>query len=54
MPGPMMGPDDTEIPPAGKSVDVDFGAVAHWEDGQTTKERLFCDLVGIMKQIGPS
>ena len=54
MTGPMMGPDGKEIPPTGKSFEVDFCTVAHWENGQITEENLYYDLVGFMKQIGLS
>jgi ketosteroid isomerase-like protein len=39
--GPMKGSDGKEIPPTGKSFEVDFCTVAHWEDGQITEENLF-------------
>ena len=55
MTGPMKGPDGKEIPPTGKSFEVDFCTVAHWDDkGQIIEENLFYDLVGFMKQIGLS
>ena len=53
MTGPMKGPDGKEIPPTGKSFEVDFCTVARWDDeGQIIEENLFYDLVGFMKQIG--
>lgn len=53
MTGPMTGPDGREIPPTGKSFDVDFCTVARWnENGQIVEENLFYDLVTFMKQIG--
>ncbi len=54
MTGPMKGPDGKEIPPTGKSFEVDFCTVAHWENGQITEENLFYDLVEFMKQLGLS
>lgn len=55
MKGPMKGPDGREIPPTGKSFEVDFCTVAHWDaNGQIIEENLFYDLVGFMKQIGLS
>ena len=55
MKGPMKGPDGKEIPPTGKSFEVDFCTVAHWDDqGQIIEENLFYDLVGFMKQVGLS
>jgi ketosteroid isomerase-like protein len=53
MMGPMKGPDGKDIPPTGKSFDVEFCTVAKWDDnGQIIEENLFYDLVGFMKQIG--
>ena len=54
MTGPMKGPDGSEIPPTGKSFDVEFCTVARWENGQIAEENLFYDLVSFMKQIGLS
>ena len=55
MTGPMKGPDGKDIPPTGKSFDVDFCTVAKWdENGQIVEENLFYDLVTFMKQIGLS
>jgi ketosteroid isomerase-like protein len=48
----MRGPDGKEIPPTGKSFEVDFCTVAQWHDGQIVEENLFYDLVSFMKQIG--
>jgi predicted ester cyclase len=52
MKGPMPGPDGKEIPPTGKSFEVDFCTVARWDNDQIIEENLFYDLVGMMKQIG--
>jgi predicted ester cyclase len=54
MTGPMKGPDGSEIPPTGKSFEVDFCTVARWENEQIVEENLFYDLVTFMKQIGLS
>jgi predicted ester cyclase len=54
MTGPMASADGTEIPPTGKSFDVDFCTVGHWKDGQMVEEYLFFDAVTFMKQIGLS
>jgi len=54
MKGPMKGPDGREIPPTGKSFEVDFCTVARWDNGQIVEENLFYDLVTFMKQIGLS
>ncbi|WP_340820750.1 ester cyclase [Methanolobus sp. WCC4] len=52
MKGPMKTPDGGEIPPTNKSFKVDFCTVAHWKDGQIVEEKLFYDLMSVMKQIG--
>jgi ketosteroid isomerase-like protein len=52
MTGPMKGPDGKEIPPTGKSFEVDFCTVARWDKGQIVEENLFYDLVTFMRQIG--
>jgi hypothetical protein len=54
MTGPMAGPDGTEIPPTGKSFEVDFYTVAQWDNGQIVEENLMYDLVTFMKQLGLS
>ena len=52
MKGPMKRPDGTTIPPTNTSFDVEFCTVAHWQNGKIVEERLFYDLVGLMRQIG--
>ena len=52
--GPMITADGKEIPPTGKSFEVDFYTIAKWHDGQIVEENLMYDLVGFMKQIGLS
>jgi steroid delta-isomerase-like uncharacterized protein len=54
MTGPMKGADGKEIPPTGKSFEVDFCTVARWEDGQIVEENLFYDLATFMRQVGLS
>jgi len=54
MKGAMPGPDGKQIPPTGKSFEVDFCTVARWDNGQIVEENLFYDLVTFMKQIGLS
>jgi ketosteroid isomerase-like protein len=51
--GTMRGPMGN-IQPTGKSFEVDFCTVAHWDNGQITDEYLFYDLATFMKQIGLS
>jgi ketosteroid isomerase-like protein len=50
--GPMKGADGNEIPPTGRSFEVDFCTVALWDNGQIVEENLFYDLVTFMEQIG--
>jgi ketosteroid isomerase-like protein len=38
MTGPMVLADGTEIPPTGKSFEVDFCTVARWDNGQIVEE----------------
>jgi len=53
MTGPMAGPNGRDIPPTGKSFEVDFCTVAHWSDeGEIIEENLFYDVVGLMRQVG--
>ena len=53
MTGPMQGPDGKEIPPTGKSFDVDLCTVAQWDkNGQIIQEIIFYDLPTLMRQIG--
>jgi SnoaL-like polyketide cyclase len=53
MKGPMKTADRKVIPPTNKSFHVEFCTVAHWnEKGEILEERLFYDLMGLMKQIG--
>lgn len=52
MKGPMKGPDGNMIQPTNRSFHVDFCTVAHWKDGKIIDEKLFYDLVGLLKQIG--
>jgi ketosteroid isomerase-like protein len=54
MKGPMKRPDGTTIPPTNKSFEVEFCTVAHWQNGKIVEERLFYDLVGLLRQIGVS
>jgi ketosteroid isomerase-like protein len=53
MTGPMTMADGTVVEPTGKSFHVEFCTVATWsDDGEIVEERLFYDLIGLMKQIG--
>ena len=50
--GTMKGSSGKIIPPTNRSFKVEFCTVAHWKNGEIVAERLFYDLVGLMKQIG--
>ncbi len=53
MKGQMMGTNGETIQPTNKSFKVEFCTVAHWNDkGEITEERLFYDLVSVMRQLG--
>ncbi len=52
MTGPMKTADGKEIPPTGKSFDLEFYTIALWNDGQIVEENLMYDLVTFLKQIG--
>lgn len=53
MQGPMFGAKGVQIPPNGKSFEVDFCTVARWNDkGEIVEENLFYDVVGMMRQLG--
>jgi SnoaL-like polyketide cyclase len=54
MNAPMKAADGAEIPPTGKSFEVDFCTVALWDNGQIVEENLMYDLVTFLKQIGLS
>lgn len=42
----------SEKRPTGKTLEVDFCTVARWENGEIVEEKLFYDVVGLMRQIG--
>ncbi len=52
MKGPMKGADGKMIAATNKSIHIEFCTVAHWVNGEIVEEKLFCDLVGLLKQIG--
>lgn len=54
MTGPMKGPDGKEIPPTGRSFDIEFCTVARWNEDQIVEENLMYDLVTFMQQLGLS
>jgi ketosteroid isomerase-like protein len=52
MRGPMKGSDGKLIAPTNKKFHIEFCTVAHWKNGKIIEEKLFYDLVGLLKQIG--
>ena len=48
----MTGENGKTIPPTNKKFQIELCTVAHWKKGQIIEERLFYDLVGLMRQIG--
>jgi len=48
---PMKGADGKMIP-AGRTAKLEFCTVATWKDKVIVEERLFYDVVGMMKQLG--
>lgn len=52
MKGPLKGLDGKMIPPTNKKFEIEFCTVAHWKNGEIVEEKLFYDLVGMLKQIG--
>jgi hypothetical protein len=54
MKGPMKGADGKIVQPTGKTAKLEFCTIATWKNGEITEERLFYDVVGMMKQLGLS
>ncbi len=53
--GTMKGPmkvDGKIIQPTNKKFKLEFCTIARWKNGEIVEERLFYDLVGMMKQLG--
>lgn len=48
----MIGENGKTIPPTNKKFQIELCTVAHWKKGQIMEERLFYDLVGLMRQLG--
>src|SRR5512137_2360599 len=48
---PMKGADGKIVQP-GKTAKLEFCTVATWKDKEIVEERLFYDVVGMMKQLG--
>ncbi len=54
MVGPMKMPDGKVVPPTHKTAKLEFCTVATWKNGEIVEERLFYDVVGMMRQLGLS
>jgi hypothetical protein len=52
MKGPMTAADGKMIAATNKGFHIEFCTVAHWVNGEIVEEKLFYDLVGLLKQIG--
>ena len=52
MRGPMKGLDGNLIAPTNKKFHIEFCTGAHCKNGEIIEEKLFYDLVGLLKQIG--
>ena len=50
----MKIPDGKVIQPTHKTAKLEFYKVTTWKNNEITEERLFYDLVGMMRQIGLS
>ena len=48
----MKGLDGKTIEPTNKRFQIEFCTVARWKNEEIVEEKLFYDLVGLMKQIG--
>ena len=46
----MKGADGKIVHPTGKTAKLEFCTVATWKNGEIVEERLFYDVVGMMKQ----
>ncbi len=54
MVGPMKMPDGKVVPPTHKTAKLEFCTVATWKNGEIVEERLFYDVIGMMRQLGLS
>ncbi len=50
--GSMKGANGKLIAPTNKKFHIEFCTVAHWKNGEIVEEKLFYDLVGMLRQIG--
>jgi predicted ester cyclase len=50
--GPMVGENGKTIPPTNKKFHIELCTVAHWKNGKINEEKLFYDLIELMRQLG--
>ncbi len=51
--GPMKISDGKTVQPTHRTAELEFCTVAHWnKNGEILEERLFYDVVGMMRQLG--
>ena len=48
----MKGSDGKLIAPTNKKFHIEFCTITHGKNGEIIDEKLFYDLVGLLKQIG--
>lgn len=49
---PMAGPDGTEIPPTGKSIELPYCMVMKFKDGLVSELNEYYDQMSLMQQLG--
>lgn len=49
---PMNMPNGQTIQPTHKTAKIEFCTVAYWKSSEIQEERLFYDVVGMMRQLG--
>lgn len=52
MKGPMRTEEGKLVTPTNKGFKVEFCTLARWKNGEIVEEKLFYDLMGLLKQIG--
>ena len=49
--GPMVGENGKTISPTNKKFNIELCTVAHWKNGKINEEKLFYDLIELMRQL---
>ena len=47
----MVGENGKTIPPTNKKFHIELCTVAHWKKGKINEEKLFYDLIELMRQL---